>query len=558
MSKSTFPYWIYDGSPIPDPLGYGQEAVDFLRALKHPASTAPKQAFQLFDPFERMTRAIYGPRNADGTRTVKKAFLMLGRGNRKTSHAAAWSLLHLLGPEAVPAGQVIFAACDREQASIGFREAANIIRADHRLVAATKINEGFGGAKRILNRHSGATLKAVSSDGKAQHGTTPNFILVDEIHKWKGGELWEALDSGMVKTADPLMIICTTAGRGQDNIGFEQYDYAYKVATGEIDDPSFLPILFQAEPNDDWRDEATWLKANPGIPYGFPVVAGLRDKVREAENSPPSRYRFQQLSLNIWQAASRDPLFDMTVYDAGHNPHFDLTDLEGLPCWLGVDLSRSGDLTAIVGAWRHDDGRISIHPWFYLPSEGLEEKARVENVPYLRWRDEGLLNVLDGPEIDGEVTKAHVIEPDVIAEKIIDLCGTYSVQEVIFDPSLAGPIMAKLMDHGVNVIQLPQTAKHMHGPICDLERTVNGRKIRHGAHPILRNHFESVVVKRATSASELTTMHKGTRHSNHIDGAIASALAVFRAVANDNAPSIFERDPDEHAADMDRWWNEAA
>jgi phage terminase large subunit-like protein len=524
MKKSAFPHWIYDGSPIDDPFGYGQDAVDFLRALKHPASTAPKQKFQLYEPFERMTRAIYGPRHPDRTRIVKKVFLMLGRGNRKTSHAAAWSLLHLLGPETVPAGQVIFAACDREQAGIGFREAANIVRLDKHLVAATKINDAFNSAKQILNRENGATLKAISSDGKAQHGTTPNFILVDEIHQWKGRDLWEALDSGTTKVTDPLTIICTTAGRGQDTLGFEQYDYAYKVATGEIDDPTVLPILFQLDGDDDWRDESTWTKANPGLPFGFPNIVGLRGKAREAENSPPARYQFQQLSLNVWQAASRDPLFDMAVYDAGHDPNFDPAELEQLPCWLGVDLSRSGDLTAIVAAWKHDDDRISVHPWFFLPSEGLDEKARLEQVPYPAWRDEKLLNVVEGP----------VIEPDTIADFIIELCATYQVEEVAFDPSLAGPLMAKLIDHGIDVLQVPQTPKNMHGPICDLERVVNGRRIRHGAHPILRNHLESVVVKRATNAGELTTMHKGTSHSNHIDGAIASALAISRAVAGES------------------------
>lgn len=544
MSKSAFPHWIYDGSPIPDPFGYGQQAVEFLRALKHPASTAPGHRFQLFDPFERLTLGIYGPRHPDGRRIVKTAFLMMGRGNRKTSHAAAWSLLHLLGPEAVPGGQVIFAACDREQAGIGFKEAAGIVRMDRRLIAATKINEGFNAAKQIANRKNGATLRAVSSDGRAQHGTTPSFVLVDEIHAWKGRELWEAIDSGMVKADDPLMIIATTAGRGQDGVGFERYDYAMKVATGEIVDPTFLPILFQLEDGDDWRDETTWPKANPGLPFGFPNIDGLRIKAREAENSPPARYQFQQLNLDMWQAASRDPLFDMAVYDACRAPDFDLADLEALPCWLGVDLSRSGDLTAIVAAWRHDDGMISIHPWFFLPAEGLAEKARVEQVPYPRWQDDGFLTVIDGP----------VIEPDVIAQAVIDLCATYRVEQVVFDPSLAGPIMGKLIDHGIDVVQHPQTPKNMHGPICDLERVVNGRRLRHGGHPILRQHLDSVVVKRATNAGELITMHKGTRHSNHIDGAIASAIAISRAVANDNRRSFLDMDPDE----LDRLWNEAA
>jgi phage terminase large subunit-like protein len=544
MSKSAFPHWIYDGSAIADPLGYGQDAVDFIQALKHPASKAPKGRFQLYDFQERMTRRIYGPRNADGSRLVRTVFLMLPRGNRKTSIAAAWALLHTIGPEARPAGQAIFAASDREQAGIGFKEAANIVREDPRIVAATRIYDAHNSAKKIICRSNKAELLAVSSDGAAQHGKTPSFVLVDEIHAWKGRDLWEALKSGMAKVPDTLMIIATTAGRGQENIGFEIYDYARKVATGEIDDPSFLPIIFEAEPGDDWRDEDAWHKINPGLAHGFPDLGGLQTMAREAEHRPAERFAFQQFHLNMWQAASRDPLFDMSVYDAGHDPKFDLVELEGLPCWLGVDLSRSGDLTAIVAAFRHDDGRISVHPWFFLPSEGLEDKAKVEQVPYPRWRDEKLLDVIDG----------LVIEPDVIADKIVDLCGTYDVREVVFDPSLAGPLMSKLIGHGVNVLQVPQTAKHMHGPICDLERIVNGRRIRHGAHPILRNHFESVVVKRATSASELTTMHKGTRHSNHIDGAIASALAVFRAVANNNKRSIYDLDDEE----FDRLFEEAA
>nr|WP_321457426.1 terminase TerL endonuclease subunit [uncultured Cohaesibacter sp.] len=535
MAKSAFPHWVFDESPIPDPFGYGQEAVDFLRALKHPASTAPKQRFQLFDPFERMTKRIYGPRDENGRRIVKRVFLMLGRGNRKTSHAAAWSLLHLLGPERVPAGQVIFAACDRKQASIGFKEAAGLVRMDRHLIGATKINEGFNAAKQITSLVDGSTLQAISSDGKAQHGTTPTFVLVDEIHAWKGRALWEAIDSGMVKADDPLMIICTTAGRGQDNIGFEQYDYAYKVATGEIDDPSFLPILFQAEPGDDWREEQTWQKANPGLRYGFPNIEGIRRAVKTAENSPPARYQFEQFSLNIWQAASRDPLFDMKVWDAGRDPNFDLSDLESAPCWLGVDLSRSGDLSAIVAAWRDRDGQIALHPWFFLPSEGLEDKAKLEKLPYLQWRDDGLLNVIDGP----------VIEPEAITDHIIEICATYDVREVIFDPSLAGPIMRKLQDRGIHVLQHTQTPKNMHGPICDLERTVNGRRVRHSGHPILRNHFDGVVVNRATNAGQLVTMHKGCRHTNHIDGAIASALAVGRAVANDNQRSMYDLPPEE-------------
>lgn len=535
MMNSTYPAWVFDESPIDDPFGYGDRAVRFLRLLKHPASTAAGKSFQLTKWQERIVRRIYGPRNPDGTMIVKKVLLFLPRGNRKTSLAAALALLHTFGPEAQPNGQVIFAAKDSDQAKIGFEEAIGIIGEDKRLQAATRIYGAKTGKRMIDCAMKRTHLEVLSSDGGKAHGLTPTFILADELHVWKGRELWSALKSSRVKKR-PLTIICTTAGAGQENLLFGEYINACKIASGEKANPSYLPILFMADELDDWEDPATWHKANPGLADGFVSIEEFEIAVADARDRPLERREFLQFNLNIWQSFSRTPLFDMAVYDGGLDPHFDLHELEELPCWLGVDLSRSGDLTAIVGAWKHSDGRISVHPWFYLPSEGLDEKARLEQVPYPRYRDEELLNVCDGP----------TIEPDTIADKIIDLCGTYNVQEVVFDPSLAGPIMSKLINHGIEVLQHRQSPTNMHGPICDLERVVNGRRIRHGGHPILRNHFESVVVKRATNASGLTTMHKGTRHSNHIDGAIASALAIFRAAANDNTRSIHDLDDDEY------------
>lgn len=540
MSKSTFPHWIYDGSPIPDPFGYGQEAIDFLRALKHPASDAPGNAFQLYDWQERIVRRIYGPRHPDGRRIVETVFWMIPRGNRKTSLAAALALLHTIGPEKVPAGQVIFAASDREQAGLGFKEAANIVRMDKRLVAATRIYDAHNSAKKIVYRAEGVELQAISSDGAAQHGKTPAFVLVDEIHVWKGRELWEALKSGMVKTSGTLMVIATTAGRGSENIGFEQYDYARRVALGEIDNPAYLPIIFEAANDNDWQDEALWHRVNPGLKYGFPNLDALRTAAKEAEHRPADRAAFKQFNLNIWQAHSRDPLFDMATYDAGKIP-LDLADMEELPCFIGVDMSVNGDLTAVVAAWRNDDGTITVHPWFFVPGDDLKGRAERDGVPYEQWRDEDLITVIDGP----------VIEPEEVEKHIRELCARFDVREIAFDPHLARMTMQRLHDDGLPVVEMRQGPLTMGPAIGILERVVNGRALRHGGHPVLRHHFDSVVASRNDTG--LVRMHKGKK-TDRIDGAVAAVMAVSRAAANDNRRSFLDLDPDE----LDRLMAEAA
>lgn len=529
MTGNVYPDWIFDGSEIPDPMGRGAKAVEFLSCLRHPQSDAPRRAFQLYEWQERIVKRIYGPRHADGRRIVQTVFLLLPRGNRKTSLAAALALLHLFGPEKVPAGQVIFAAADREQAGIGFREAANIVRCDKRLIGATKIHDAFNAAKMIKSNIDGSTLRAISSDGAAQHGLTPSFILADELHIWRGRDLWEALRSGTAKVDDSLTVIATTAGRGTDSVAADLLDYARRVATGDIDDPAFLPILFCAEPDDDWRDEEVWHRVNPGLAHGFPSLEGLRTLAREAEHRPGDRFAFQQFNLNLWQANSRDPLFDLETYGA-RQFETDFDALEGLPCYLGVDLSLSGDLTAIVAAWRHDDGQITLHPWVFVPGEELRARADRDGAPYEAWAAAGHIIPTPGP----------VIDLGAVETEITELCARFDVLEVAFDPHLARRTMQNLSDDGLPVVEFRQTPLNMGVAAGDLERTVNGRMIRHDGHPVLAAHFANVVASRSDAG--LIRMHKA-RRTDRIDAAIASAMAVNRALAGDTQKSQYE-DPD--------------
>lgn len=530
---STYPEWLFDSSPIPDPLGHGERAVEFLRRLKHPASTAPGYAFQLHLWQERIVRAIYGPRHPDGSRIVTDVFLLIPRGNRKTSLAAALALLHLIGPEKLSGGQIIFAAADREQAAIGFREAAGVVRMGKTLTRATKIYDAHNSAKMIRSHLDGSTLKAIASDGRAQHGTTPTFVLVDEIHAWRanGRDLWEALQSGMAKRPGGLMVIATTAGRGREGLAAERYAYARKVALGEVSDPAFLPIMFEPQEGDDWTDEAVWHRLNPGLADGFHDLPKLRIDAKRAQDDPAKMYEFRQFHLNEWFGNSRDPLFNFDSYDACKFPATDDDKLAELPCYLGVDYAASGDLSAIVAAWVHDDGRIEVKPWFFVAGEGLEERARLEDLPYQRWVDEKLITKCDGP----------VIAQEVIADQIKEICATFDVRQVRYDPWHFRRIATELLADGVPMIEMRQGPATMGPANAELVRAVNSRLIRHEGHEILRNHFAGVAAVQRDSG--LIWMAKADPKRGHIDGAVAGSMAISSALTGADTKSRYS-DPD--------------
>ena len=516
------PTWISDGSPLPDPHGYGERAIQFITRLRHPKSRAPGHHFELAEFQERIVRRVYGDTDESGMRRIKTVFCLLPRGARKTALGAALGLLHTIGPERVHAGQAVSAAADQKQARIAFDEAAAIIGLDPTL---SRVSHVADFRNRITHRRTGAKYEALSSDGGTQHGRTPDFVLADELHAWKKRDLWDALRTGLTKAQGSLLWIITTAGRGQENLCWDMYSYARKVQTGEIEDPAYLPVMFEASRDDDWRDEEVWHAVNPGLKDGFPDIAGLRQLAREAENRPADREAFRQYHLNVWLDHSADPFIALNVYDRGAGP-VDLDELEGEPCWIGVDLSSNQDLTAIVACWRDEDGRYLIHPWFYCPAENLRRRSERDGVPYQEWERRGFI----------EPTQGDTVDYRYIEEQIRDLCERFRVQEIAFDPYLAQQTMTRLGEDGYPVVSFRQGWSSMSPAIHELERAILGGKFRHGGHPVLRWCFANVATKTDTSGNK--SFHKG-KSTDRIDGAVACAMAVARAASDGGGPCVY-------------------
>jgi phage terminase large subunit-like protein len=524
-TRSTYPDWLFDGSEIADPFGYGERAVRFLRALKHPKSTLPKRAFQL-DPWqERIVRRIYGPRHPDGTRIVKTVLLLLPRGNRKTSFAAALNLLHTIGPERGPRGEAVFAASDRAQAGLGFAEAASIIREDKRLVSATRIYDAHNSVKKIVLKKGGSFLEAISGDGAPAHGRTIAMALVDELHVFRNAELWKAIKSSLPKTQGSLLIVATTAGRGQENIAFEIVDYARKVARGEIDDPSMLPILFETPADADWKDDALLYRANPGLALGYQDIAGLRQLRKEGESSITARETFRQLHLNVWLDHSETPFVEMDIYDRGNRPL--PADIDGLPCWIGVDMSTTTDLTAVVACVRRGDDYL-ILPYFFCPADNLRARSERDGVPYVAWAEQGFITPTAGNVIDYRAVEAC----------IRGLCERFDVREINFDKAFAGPVMIPLTEDGLPTATMSQGWQIQSPALRDLERTIVEGRFVHAGHPVLRWNFSNVAIHEW--GNDNRAMRKG-KSTDRIDGAVASWMAVSRA-AGGGARSMYDRE----------------
>lgn len=515
------PSWIEDGSEIADPMGHGERAVAWLRRLKHPKNPVPGHPFQL-DPWaERVVRRIYGPRHADGSRVVRRVVLLLPRGNRKTSLAAGLTLLHLVGPERTPGGLTVSAASAHEQAMELFNEAAMIVQGDPRLAKHLSVREYVS---RIAFNRDRSRYVAVASDGKVQHGKTPNVVIADELHAWEGRaglRQWEALDSALVKVAGTLMVVASTSGRGQENLAWQTVEYAIRVQKGEIEDEATLPVIFMAEAGDDWRDEALWFAVNPGLKHGYPDLAAFRDKAKKAEHSPFDRDSFLQYNLNRWLDASTSPFVEMHVYDRGAG-EVDLDELEMVqePCWLGVDLSKNEDLTVVVACWRDGEDGYQVAAYFFCPQDNLRDRGERHGVDYVTWAEEGFIIPTPGNVVDLRAVETFIRE----------FAAKHAVREIAFDPTYGRTMMANLNDDGLPVVEFRQGWVSMAPAVKELERAILAGRFKHGGNPILRWNFGNVQLQ--VDAAGNRSFHKG-KSGNKIDGAVAAAMAVARCAADE-------------------------
>lgn len=370
-----------------------------------------------------------------------------------------------------------------------------------------------------------------------QHGRTPSFVLADEIHIWPNRLLWEALTTGLSKVENNLLFVASTAGRGQDTLAWEFFEGARQVARGAVDDPTLLPILFEAPRDADWNDEELWHRVNPGLQHGYPPLTEFRKDARRAEYSIGERQSLRQLKLNIWLDASTDPFVDMDIYDAGRKA-IDLESLKSEPCWLAVDLSSTVDLSVIVACWRTADGYY-VHPWFFCPEETIASRDEKSGAFYREW-SEG-----DEPLI--EATEGSVIDYRAIENRIVELCEEFDVREIAFDPYMARQVQPGILEKGLPAVDFRQVPSLMMPAIHELERAILGGELMHGAHPVLRHCFANVVVKR----NDQGHVAKFTKPKQwlSIDGAVATAMAVARCAAGGSGRSSYDQATD----DFEQW-----
>lgn len=493
----------------------GGHVVGFFRdALTHTKAEWRGQPFALLPWQATFVRTLFGTRRPDGLRQYRRAFLEIGRRNGKTSLCAGLAL-YLLLADNEPGAEIVSVASNFDQATLMFNMAKQMVEAspDLRQVVAVLRHE-------LRVPATGSSYKVIPADGAGQYGRDLHGVLIDELHVVER-EVWDALVTGVGARRQPLVLAITTAGYDRSSLAWEQHEYARGVRDGLIDDPEFLPAIYAAEPEDDWTAPATWAKANPSL--GFTIKRDyLETECKRAQQIVGAQNAFRRLHLCQW-VEQADRWLDLAVWDRGAVAVPDDEGLAGQPCWGGLDLAATNDLTAFVLVWRRAAGGYWVRPWFWLPGEGLGERARKDRVPYDVWHQQGLLTVTEG----------NVTDYDVIREDLRALAERYAIREIAFDRWNSTQLVTQLRADGATMVAMGQSIPSLAAPTREVERLVLEGSLAHGGTPILRWMVGNVAVEQDSAGNRKPSKGKSRER---IDGVVALVMALGRAMVHTPEP----------------------
>lgn len=500
------------------------EPIEFIQMLKLTDDFYGKP-FKLLDWQYQILWDVYGTVNEHGYRQYNYAYLEIPKKNSKTTTIAALAVYHLTcDPDE---GQIYCCAADRGQATLVYKAALSMIQQEPELEKLFKITDS---RKEIKNKITGTVMKVLSAEAYSKHGINPTVVIFDELHAQPNRDLWDVMTFGAgAARKEPLWWVITTAGDDPDrhSIGWEIHEYAKKLIDCEIEDPSWYAKIYCAEEDDDIWDEDTWHKANPSLGVTISIEA-VRKEALTARNSESAEKLFRWLRLNQWVSLKQVGWLPLTLWDNTVG-EWDISELVGKRCYMGLDLASTTDLTALALLFPPQKGlkewMVIFEAW--IPSESMKERVLRDHAPYSKWVNTRFLHV----------TQGNATDYDFIRARIETLKAQYRTEMLCTDPWNSRMLTQQLEKTGMTIVDVIQNIANMSPGMKEIERLLKTGNMTHEKNPVARWCFGNVNIAMDGNGN-IKPMKNKSREKIDLIVALINAMSV--AIRFENQASIYE------------------
>lgn len=487
-----------------------QVAIDFFRLLKF---SKGRWAGKPFDPtpWQRfMIGSIYGWKRADGSRRFRTLHLEVARKNGKTETAAGFGLLGLVA-DGEEGAEIYCVATKRDQAKLTFDIAKKMVS------KSVLRNHLRPKVFAIHHESTGSKLEPLSADSNSLDGLNIHYAIRDELHAWKGHDLWDVIETATGAREQPLGISTTTAGTSRQSVWWEQRELVIKMLERKdgFEDDALFGLIYTLDENDEWQDESCWIKANPNL--GVTLKADdLRAECMKAIRNPGYTNNFRRLRLN-------QPTESVTKWlGAGliAKAWDDYPDeaLHGRVCFGGLDLSQTLDLTAWALVFPPNDidpnWRILVR--HFMPGAEIHEKEERDGFPYSRTANGITLTLTEGDWVDYELVKSRIYRD----------AESYRLVSLAYDRRFAPAIIQHLIAEGIECVPWNQSFGGLTTGTKEFKRLLHARMLKTPKCPLFEWETENVSIEVDNAGNERP--HKG-KSTGRIDGIVAVINALSLA-----------------------------
>lgn len=442
-------------------------------------------------------------------RKYKKGILFVGRKNGKSTIDSGLGN-YMTTKDGEGGAEVYSVAVKKDQAKIVWEEAKRMIKKSPALAKRTRCL-----VNGIFYDKTESFFKALASDSNSLDGLNAHFVICDEVHAWKDKNLMDVMYDSMSAREQPVLLETSTMGTIRESVFDNEYSYCEELIKGyegksDTFDETVLPVIYELDKPQEWQNEESWYKANPGLGT-IKNIKDLRDKVQRALNNPTELSNLLCKDFNVRMTENTKWL----TYEVANNEDLiNMEDLYDTYAVGGVDLSSTTDLTCAT-AIILKNGKKYVLQQYFIASQNLEHKIKDDKIPYDIWNQRGFVTICEGAKVNySDVTQWFIM-----------LNNEYNISTVFigYDPWNSSYWIDEMKEQGFEMVEVRQGARTMSNPMKELEADLSEKKVNYDNNPVLKWCLTNTVVKR--DENDNIRPVKGQQQRARIDGAVSLIIA---------------------------------
>ena len=455
-------------------------------------------------------QALFGFVDSEtGLRKYKKGALFIGRKNGKSTMDSGIGSF-LLTKDGEGGAEIYSVAVKKDQAKIVWEEAKRMIKKSPEL--SKRIRCLVGG---MYYDATESFFKALASDSNSLDGLNAHGVIADEVHAWKDKNLLDVMYDSMSAREQPLLLETSTMGTVRESVFDNEYEYFEEIIKGyeghsDIVDETVLPVIYELDNADEWQNEDSWYKANPGLGT-IKNIKDLRDKVQRAINNPNELTNLLCKDFNVRQN-NQDRWLD---YETANNEStYNIEEIQDSYAVGGVDLSSTTDLTCAT-ILIVKNGRKYCLQQYFIAEQNLQHKIQDDKIPYDIWEQQGLVTLCEGAKINYSC----------VSDWFNRMINDYDIRAVYigYDPWNSQYWVEEMRNYGYEMIEIRQGARTMSNPMKTLYADLAEKALNYNNNPILKWCLLNTSVKR--DENDNIRPVKGQQQRARIDGCVSLIIA---------------------------------